>query len=199
MRNGVFKIADPIERMMRDCRINTIFEGSSEIMKLFIAREALDPHLRRGAAAIDTRNPMAVRAKSALKAGLHYLSWYPMRWLPTSKGIPAEMPSALKKNLRTISKYSRKLSRALFMSMITQGAKLEKQQLLLGRYVDIATELFAMSVAVARVYHDGCQAKDMLTVNYLCIRGEQRVTTLFKECATKADSSGYKLTQSLLK
>ncbi|MFT5634316.1 MAG: alkylation response protein AidB-like acyl-CoA dehydrogenase [Rubritalea sp.] len=191
--------ADPIERMMRDCRINTIFEGSSEIMKLFIAREALDPHLRRGAAAIDTRNTMRVRAKSGLKAGLHYLFWYPMRWLPTSKGIPAEMPSTLKNNLKTISKYSRKLSRALFISMIAQGPKLEKRQLLLGRYVDIATELFAMSVAVARAYSDGCTAKDMLTVEYICIRGEERVTTLFKECGTKADSSGYTLTQLLLK
>ncbi|SHJ21851.1 hypothetical protein SAMN02745181_1479 [Rubritalea squalenifaciens DSM 18772] len=199
------EVPDPIERLMRDSRINTIFEGSTEIMKLFIAREALDPHLRRGAAAIDTRKPMSERIPAALKAGMHYSLWFPTRYLPFAKGIPSDMHPDLAKNLKMIAKWSRKLSRALFLAMAMNGPKLEKRQLLLGRYVDIAAELFAMSCACSQadflLKSKDKEAENALsTVNYLCSRGDTRIETHFREAKdTKSEKSGYKLTQALTK
>ncbi|HCN75641.1 MAG TPA: DNA polymerase II, partial [Verrucomicrobiales bacterium] len=81
---------DPVERLFRDCRINTIFEGSSEIMRLFIAREALDPHLKIGASAVNTTLPLKTRARAAMKAGLFYARWYPSLWLPQGPGDAAD-------------------------------------------------------------------------------------------------------------
>src|SRR6476646_3074209 len=75
-----------VERFLRDCRVNTIFEGSSEIMRLFIAREALDPHLKVGGAIFNTQLPMTTRVKSMFSSGSFYTRWYPKQWLGGSAG-----------------------------------------------------------------------------------------------------------------
>lgn len=195
------EIADPIERMMRDCRINTIFEGSSEIMKLFIAREALDPHLRHGAAVIDSRNSLSIRIPAAIKAGLHYAIWYPRRWLPLTLEVPVGTHPRLKRHYKQIEKWSRKLSRSLFHAMVLNGPKLEKRQLLLGCYVDIATELFAMSCAVSRTDSllQKNQQHSLTTIQYICSRGSTRIAKLFYQSKdSKSERRGYQLAQELM-
>src|SRR4051812_44159900 len=119
----------PVERMLRDTRINTIFEGSSEIMRLFIAREALDPHLKVGAPVLNTQLPGATRARAAVKAALFYANWYPRQWIGMGGG------GGLHPNLARHTSWARgatqRLARTLFHAMAKYGPSLEREQVLL--------------------------------------------------------------------
>ena len=114
---------DPVERILRDSRINTIFEGSSEIMRLFIAREALDPHLKIGAPVLDQRLPLPVRGSAGMRAAGFYARWYPGTFLPSVLGRP--FVRRLAHHVRWCASTARQLARRLFHQMLVQGPALK--------------------------------------------------------------------------
>jgi alkylation response protein AidB-like acyl-CoA dehydrogenase len=191
-----------VERFLRDCRINTIFEGSSEIMRLFIAREALDPHLKVGAPMLNTQLPLKTRAVSAAHAALFYARWYPLQWLPGGHGARGFHP-VLARHVRNAETASRRLARRLFHAMASHGPKLEREQVLLGRFVDIGTELFAILASCSRAQgmldKEGAGAHNVLAlVDYFCITSSSRIEELFRALGRNADRKGYKLAQEVL-
>ncbi|HKS36016.1 MAG TPA: acyl-CoA dehydrogenase family protein, partial [Verrucomicrobiae bacterium] len=193
----------PVERFLRDSRINTIFEGSSEIMRLFIAREALDPHLKVAAAALNSQLPASKRGKAAAKAALFYAGWYPRQWLSLDGfRVPRSRFRVVRRHLRYAARTSRKLARKLFHAMAVHGPKLERQQVLLGRFVDIGTELFAITATCARaeelLARGGRKEELLALVDYFCHSARLRIDQRFAGLTRNSDRQGYRLAQNVL-
>lgn len=197
----------PVERFLRDSRINTIFEGSSEIMRLFIAREALDPHLNVGGPVLNSTLSKKVRFNAAVNAFEFYLIWYPLQWLPAflgAYGCGTRMHPKLNREIRRVRGLSRKLARKLFHAMVLNGPKLEKKQSLLGRFVDIGSELFAITATCSRAQQlldrdDTTDKEELLhLVEYFCQFTRQKINRLFRELSQNADHKGYQVAKQLL-
>ena len=191
-----------VERFLRDCRVNTIFEGSSEIMRLFIAREALDPHLKVGGAIFNTQLPMSERAKAVFSSGKFYAGWYPRQWLPGDAGKIDNLHETLRGHVNYAARTSKRLARGLFHAMARFGPKLDREQLLLSRFVGIATELFAISATCSYaqwLVGQGKAAGEILSVaDYFCRSARIRIENHFASTGRNVDKRGYQLVQDLL-
>jgi alkylation response protein AidB-like acyl-CoA dehydrogenase len=192
----------PVERFLRDCRINMIFEGSSEIMRLFIAREALDPHLKVGGAIFNTQLPNSQRAKAVFSSGKFYAGWYPRQWMPTSAGDLDKLHADLRGHVRYAASTSRRLARGLFHAMARFGPKLEREQLLLSRFVGMATELFVISATCSFAQHEidsGEPVDEILSLaKYACRSAKLRIDHHFAGTSENVDKRAYELTQELM-
>ncbi len=194
----------PVEQAMRDMRINRIFEGSTEIMHLLIAREAVDQHLQVAGDIIEGDLDLKGFAKTAAGAGAFYAKWFPQ--LVTGQGQkPGSFAEfgTLAKHLRFVERNSRKLARSTFYMMGVYQAKLEQRQALLGRVVDIGAELFAIASAVVyantiRQEHPERAETAFELADLFCQQARRRVDDLFSALWSNDDVANYKLAVNVL-
>jgi alkylation response protein AidB-like acyl-CoA dehydrogenase len=192
----------PIERAMRDARINLIFEGSSEIMRLFIAREAVDHHFKTAFALVDKESSKAEKTAALGRVMKFYPAWYPARWV--GKG---QVPGAfgefgtLAGHMRYAERHTRKLGRAIFHAMVRLGPKLERRQLVLFRAVDIGAELFAMTAACvrARMLQQQGNGDAIALADLFCRAARVRVDRLFDGFYGSYDAEMYRVAQSVMR
>ena len=143
---------DAIDRMFRDSRINRIFEGSSEIMHLFMARELVDQHLRVSGALLDPKASVGTKLKALPGIIAFYAGWYPFLWMGFTSWFRYGKFGRFAKDLRWADRTSRKLARNVFHLMVRWQAGLEKRQMVLFRTVDIAMELAVMVATIVRTH-----------------------------------------------
>ncbi len=194
------EIPFPIERMVRDLRINLIFEGSSEIMRLFIAREAVDDHLRVAGDLADPRAPLGARITAALRAGVYYAAWFPTRFLGWGHWPRYSEFGPLAGHLRFVDRMSRKLARNTFFAMARFGPGLEKRQAVLGRLVDIGAELFAMSASCVRAQemHAAGETTARELADTFCRQSRRRVRGHFRTLFRNDDRATWRTAQAML-
>ncbi|UNT01254.1 acyl-CoA dehydrogenase family protein [Streptomyces tubbatahanensis] len=196
----------PAEQLLRDLRINRIFEGSTEIMHLLIAREAVDAHLSVAGDLIDPDKTLADKRKAAVTAGTFYA-----KWLPRLVAGPGRLPGAyaefgtLAPHLRHVERTARKLARSTFYAMSRWQGRMETKQGFLGRIVDIGAELFAMSAACVRaekLRRDGTDGAEGQAAYQLadafCRQSRIRVDELFGRLWANTDDLDRKVVREVL-
>jgi len=188
---GEFPI--PVERVMRDIRINLIFEGSSEIMHLFMAREAVDKHLQVAGAMIDAKNgageklralrgssPTTRSGTAALAAGAGRPA--PLSRLGTARAAPAlrraQLPQA---RARELPRHDGLPGQ--------DGAK----QGFLFRCVDVVMELFAMAAVISRARQmvddrDPEAERALALADLFCRTARRKVRRLFRDLWVNEDA-----------
>ncbi|MBJ7904586.1 acyl-CoA dehydrogenase family protein [Streptomyces sp. DSM 110735] len=196
----------PAEQMLRDLRINRIFEGSTEIMHLLIAREAVDAHLSVAGDLIDPDTTLQDKAKAAADAGVFYA-----KWLPKLVAGPGQLPTSygefkhgidLSGHLRFVERHARKLARATFYGMSRWQGRMETKQGFLGRIVDIGAELFAMSAACVRaerLRREGDHGREAYQLaDAFCHQSRLRVDDLFTRLWSNTDDLDRKVVKGVL-
>ncbi|MEH6453569.1 MAG: acyl-CoA dehydrogenase family protein [Psychromonas sp.] len=192
----------PVERMMRDCRINRIIEGTTDIMKLFLAREAMDPHLKVAADILKKNLPVGEKIHAGVKLASFYTTWYPSQWVNSSMWSSHSDLGKLAKHFSYIESTSHKLARTIFHYIGLYQDRLERKQNLLGALMEIGTLLFAMSTTCAYAKLKMDESNSDLTPQYLadvfCLNTRRKIDRLFDDLTDNDDKKENKLAKSVL-
>jgi acyl-CoA dehydrogenase family protein 9 len=137
----------PYERMLRDARINRIFEGANDVLRVFVALNGVEgpaERLRELGAAL--RKPIANfnavagyatdRVRSALRA--------------PADGVDVQIHRRLLAHKRFLEKHTAELKGAAQAAIVAHRKKLIERQFVIERLANMGIELYARAATLAR-------------------------------------------------
>ena len=172
-------------------------------MHLFIAREALDPHLARLTPLLSGSVPVAGKLKALWSLIRYYAVWYPSLWVPRLRSNGDQnLNPVLKPHVAYVQKTSQRLARHVFHQMLRYQQRLESKQVILNRIVDIGTDLFVMVASCS--YADALSTENQRTNNAIdladlfCCEARKRIEDNFQANAHNHDRKRLKVAKRLL-
>ncbi len=109
----------------------------------------------------------------------------------------------LARHKRFAANASHRLARRLFHAMAGHGPKLEREQPLLGRFVDIGAEIFAIATSCARAQsmldtRENTNMELLSLADYFCCAAQLRIDRMFCSVRHNVDLRGKKLAERVL-
>lgn len=195
----------PVERWLRDSRIGRIFEGSTQVMHLIMAREAMDTHFKLVMPILQPKpGQKEGRLGLIFKAAKFYSKWLPSLYIPGSQDFNTRYLNPTNQSyLPWIDKTGRRLARVLFFTMGKYREKLEFEQVILGNFVDIGVDLFAMAATLAfceqKLSIDPSDQSPQELANLFCKNARTRIEQNFRAVKKNHNELFQRVADSLMK
>ena len=179
---------------------STVWPGSNDELRLAVARAVVAEHWKRIAPVLNVQRTGKERFETGRRAAWHYARWYPRQWLGPLADLGllfSDLSPRLAAHVRWSARASHRLSRALFHALVLHGAKLEHEELLLGRLADLATELWAISAVCSYAQHLHTPGSLELA-DYFARATRLKIEGQFRTLHQHTDRAGERLAQSVL-
>jgi hypothetical protein len=197
-KSGEFSI--PVMRMLRDARINLVWEGTSEILRIWMAREALAPYIEQGLAFLhgspsDKFAAPLYYARMALRSRLPYST-------PLSNS--GMFGDDYARWVRFIESSSRSLTRSTLSATLRHRQGLHNKQILLQDLIDDSLAIFPVAAIIWYASQPEMRTKPGIRelVTYFCHAMEERLhplsSTEKKMRGHKKDSTVYRLSKAIM-
>jgi len=190
----------PVMRMLRDARINLVWEGTSEILRIWMAREALSPYIEQGIAFLqgspsDKIEAPLYYARMALRSCLHF---------PNPLSTSAMFGKDYARWVRFIESSARSLTRSTIVATVRHRQGLHNKQLLLQDLVNDSLWLFPMAATLWYASQSEMRTKPgiLALATYFCQEMADRLdppsSSVKRIRRHKKDSSVYHLSKAIM-